>query len=341
MSAAGLSSVYICSHLLGFTAQSRDEAEEDDGLPPALTRVETEEEKRKAAKFLRPTSTSRQMMESTQALGNAWFNKNFKYDIEEWTHYYMYAFERYKAFQDLTQGRTVNEPDWYNQGVEYLQKTQLQDGSWKTEKSHGTTPFVDTAFAVLFLTRSSQKSIKKMTVDEGILIGGKGLPKNLANARVEDGQVVTPQMVRDVDDLIGMLKDVEDMEFDPNAFEGVTLEDDLTKRNDQLARLRELVTHPDYRARLPAIQTLSKERKLDNVPALLYALSDPDPGIVILARDGLRFMSRKFRGFGIPLPPADRKSESAMNAWRQRVAEGQEQWTKWYRAIRPDAELLN
>jgi hypothetical protein len=331
MSAAGLSSVYICSYLLGFTAQTREEKKPDDGLPPALVRVVTEEEKQQTSKFLRPTNTSRQMMDGAQAAGNAWFAKNLQYDIEHWTHYYMYAVERYKAFQELTEGKSVAEPDWYNKGVDYLRTTQANDGSWKTAKSHGSNEFIDTAFAILFLTRSSQSSIRKAVMDEGTLVGGKGLPKNLANARMVDGQVITPQMVRDVDDLLEMLGKTEDKQFDATQLPGgLTLDQDLDKRTSQLVRLREMVTDPDFQKRMAAVKTLAAAHDLDNVPALVFALSDPDPRIVREARDGLRLISRKFQGFGLPASPTPAQVDGA-----------RKQWKDWYLAIRPDGVFLD
>ncbi len=331
MTAAGLSSIYICAHLLGFTAKNPEEKKEDDGLPPAMTRVETEEEKKQAATYLRPTTTSRQMLGSAAALGNAWFDQHATFDVKSWTHYYMYAFERYKAFQELTEGKSVAEPEWYNRGVEYLQKTQLPDGGWKTAQSSGGGPFVDTAFAMLFLTRSSQQSIRKAVLDEGILIGGKGLPKNLTNARVVDGQVVTPQMVRDVDDLLDLLSKTEDKEFDATQLLGdVTLSQDLDKRTSQLVRLREMVTDEDFQKRLAAVKMLGASHDLDNVPALIYALSDPDPRIVREARDGLRLISRKFHGFGLPNDLTPELLDAARQKWKQ-----------WYLSIRPNGELLD
>jgi hypothetical protein len=331
MSAAGLSSIYISAYLLGFTAQNREEKKPDDGLPPALTRVVTEEEKQQASKFLRPTSTSRQMMDSSMAAGNAWFAKNLRYDIKKWTHYYMYAVERYKAFQELTEGRAVAEPEWYNQGVEYLRTTQRPDGSWKTEEDHANSAFIDTAFAILFLTRSSQSSIRKAVMDEGTLIGGKGLPKNLTNARMVDGQVVTPQMVRDVDDLLAMLGKTEDKQFDATQLPGgFTLDQDLDKRTSQLVRLREMVTDEDFQKRLAAVKTLGMSHDLDNVPPLIFALSDPNPQVVREARDGLRLISRKFQGFGLPSNPTPQQVETV-----------QGQWKGWYLAIRPDGVFLD
>jgi len=333
MAAAGLSSVYICAHLLGFGADAPRSAksEEKSDLPPALQKIEAEDTKKKRLVYLQATSTNAQQVARTTAAGNAWFDKHMSYDVKKWTHYYMYAVERHRSFQELVEGKVVSEPAWYNDGVEYLQKTQQEDGSWRTEETHGSGPLVDTAFAMLFLTRSSQKSIRKATLDEGILIGGMGLPRDLTNARIQDGKVITPQMVRDVDDLLELLTSTEDKGFDATALPGgLSLDADLTKRTSQLERLRALVTNENYEARLAAVKTLARSRDLDNVPALIYALSDPDWRIVEAARDGLCFISRKFRGFGPP-PQATEEQVQAARA----------KWKEWYLAIRPDGQLMD
>jgi hypothetical protein len=332
MSAAALSSVYICAHLFGFgaDAQRTVKKEEKSELPPALQKVETEGSKRRRQVYLQASTTNAQQVAATTALGNAWFAKNLTYDVPQWTHYYMYAVERYKSFQELVEGKVVPEPAWYNDGVEYLQKTQLSNGSWHSQGSHIGAP-VHTAFAILFLTRSSQKSIKKATLDEGILVGGMGLPKDLTNARIQDGQVVTPQMVRDVDDLLELLSSVEDKEFDAKALPGgLPLDLDLTKRTSQLERLRAMVTNENFDARLAAVKTLARSRELDNVPALIHALSDPDWRVVEAARDGLSFISRKFQGYG---PPPQATAEQVQAA--------QTKWKQWYLSIRPDGQLMD
>lgn len=333
MAAAGLGSVYICAHLFGFGADAQRTAkkEEKSELPPALQKVEREESKKKVPLYLQATSTSAQQVSQAAAAGNAWFAKNMTYEVEAWTHYYMYAVERAKSFQEQFEGKVVPEPAWYNDGVEYLQKTQLADGSWNCAGAHASGPPVHTAFAVLFLTRSSQKSIKKATLDEGILVGGMGLPKDLTNARIQDGQVITPQMVRDVDDLLELLSNTENKEFDAEALPGgLSLDADLTKRTSQLERLRAMVTNENFEARLAAVKTLGRSRELDNVPALIYALSDPDWRVVEAARDGLSFISRKFQGYG---PPPQ--------ATEQQVQAARAKWKEWYLAIRPDGQLLD
>jgi HEAT repeat protein len=75
-----------------------------------------------------------------------------------------------------------------------------------------------------------------------------------------------------------------------------------------------------------AVKTLAKIRNLDNIPTLVYALSDPDLRVMVEARDGLRFISRKFQGFALNDAPTDQQREAAAESWKG-----------WYREIRPNA----
>ena len=56
---------------------------------------------------------------------------------------------------------------------------------------------------------------------------------------------------------------------------------------------------------------------MDIVPTLIFALTDPDTVVRKEARDGLRFVSRKFEGFGLPDKPNDKQVEDATRAWKQ------------------------
>ena len=67
--------------------------------------------------------------------------------------------------------------------------------------------------------------------------------------------------------------------------------------------------------------------RLDYVPTLIYALTDPDRRVVREARDGLRFVSRRFKGFGLDDNfDDDRQRDQAVDRWKT-----------WYRTVRPDA----
>jgi hypothetical protein len=300
-----------------------------DGLPPALKRVDDQAKRRGVT--LSAKDVNRPAMENAMKGGNAWFARNPSDNVRWWTHYYMYGFERYKSFQELVEGSQVKEPDWYNKGVEFLKKTQQADGSWVSPDAPTSNAAIDTAFAVLFLTRSSQKTIKKLVLEEGSLLGGKGLPKDLTDIRVKDGQVVSPQTVQDVEGMLELLEGVEQEELDPTAWaENLTLSNDPATRSQQLTHLSRLVNHENYQVRLSAVKSLSAARDLNSVPALIHALSDPDWRVSKAAVDGLRFVSRRLSGPGLPSAPNPTQ-----------VREVQDYWKKWYLSVQPNGQLMD
>ena len=83
-------------------------------------------------------------------------------------------------------------------------------------------------------------------------------------------------------------------------------------------------------AKTLSVTTLAKTRELDYVTVLIFALTDPDPRVVWKARDGLRFTSRKFTGFGLPDQFSEQERRDVIT-----------QWKEWYLSIRPDAEFLD
>ena len=261
--------------------------------------------------------------------GDAWVNRNFAPENQnaQWTYYYLYGLERHMTLRDAVQGNTPEaEPGWYDAGVTYLKNKQQQDGSWAGINGGE----IDTSLAILFLLRSTQTTFEPAALHKGVLITGHDLPRNIANATMRDGQVVTPQPTREFDDWLKIIEGAHDGEFDPDALPGeLSLDQDIEKRTNQLARLRELVSNEDWSVRRLAVKTLASVRELDNVPALIYALTDPNQHVARSARDGLRFISRKFQGLGMPdNPTPDQKRAAA------------EKWKKWYLSIRPDGEFL-
>ena len=114
--------------------------------------------------------------------------------------------------------------------------------------------------------------------------------------------------------------------------------DDLARDPSQLVveqvdeksarRLQQLVRGGEPEVRLLAVRALGRTGNLDYVPSLLYALTDPDRRVVLEARDGLRFISRNFDGFGPPDDFTEQQRFEAIEAWK-----------KWYLSIRPTAVL--
>jgi hypothetical protein len=332
LAAAGLGSLYICGDLLEI--HPGKQARPDTGLPPALRVIEDKADQRKG----KSRAIDEAIWQRYTADGNAWFDKNFKVKTENYNHYYLYAFERYASYREESErhgGKAPNpEPQWYQDVFDYLERTQRPDGGWAGQD----TDVVATTFAVLFLCRSSKKSIQKIKdLGEGTLLGGMGLPSSTADLQEKDGRVVESKLAGSVDELLAIIDDPDNPQLSRLAAGGaLSLDGNVTKRAGQIEKLRSLVSAGPFESRLVAVKTLSKARDLDNVPVLLYALSDPidpknpDYRIVREADKGLRFISRKFAGVGLPEEPTPPQIREAAQAWKQ-----------WFLAIRPDAELLD
>jgi len=321
MLSAGLGSLYICADLLGLRAKpaSADPASKDDGLPDALRPVDN---KPAAARPLVPVKTNNKLVQETMGNAHNWMKEHYQIDIGIKRYYYLYGLERYKSFQEAFEGVSEESPKWYNDGYEFLAGDQKPDGSWSGYC--GTE--CDTAFATLFLLRSTQKSIRAK-LGEGTLLAGRGLPTNLARAKMRNGQLIVDQVHTKVDELLTMIDDgdegvLDDLARDPNQL----IVEKVDKQSAR--RLQQLVRGGEPQARLLAVRALARAGDLDYVPTLLYALTDPDKQVVLEARDGLKFISRNFDGYGPPDEFTDAQRFEAVDSWK-----------KWYLSIRPDAVL--
>ena len=77
-----------------------------------------------------------------------------------------------------------------------------------------------------------------------------------------------------------------------------------------------------------AVRALGARRDFEDIPTLIYALSDPDDDVSVAARDSLRFVTRKFDGFRMPDRPTPADKRAAVEAWKA-----------WYEAINPGAQF--
>jgi hypothetical protein len=323
MLAAGLGSTYICADLLGAKASDATQAigPAAPAVPAALRPVEQKSAAAASPKF-RPQRTSIPRLIDTINHAHDWMKKNFEIDIGSKAFYYLYGLERYKSFQEAFEGIVDEDPEWYNAGYRFLAKVQRPDGSW----SGYCGDECDTAFSVLFLLRSTQMSIRAR-LGEGMLLAGRGLPTNLARAKLRNGQVIVEQVHTKVDELLSMLDDQDEAALDELARDPSQL---VVEQVDEKSarRLQQLVRGGEPQVRLLAVRALGRTGDLDYVPTLLYALTDPDERVVLQARDGLRFISRNFDGYGPPDQFTDDQRYQALD-----------QWKKWYLALRPTAVL--
>ncbi|WP_254513767.1 hypothetical protein [Anatilimnocola floriformis] len=262
--------------------------------------------------------------------GNGWIEKNFTVEPPaEWKHYAFYAYERYASFREVLEDNAVEEPKWFNDIFENLKKTVKPDGSW----DGGDTPVAATAFSVLVLSRSTKKAIKRAeALGEGILLGGMGLPPDVKDLKERNGKLVSAPLTGNIDDLLSILDDPDNADVRAMADDKsvIALDADLSRRTGQITKLRAMVSHESYETRIVAVRSIAKVRDLDNVPVLLYALSDPDVRVIREADRGLRFISRKLQGVVELDTPTKEKLATLRSRWRE-----------WYVAIKPDAELLD
>jgi HEAT repeats/Prenyltransferase and squalene oxidase repeat len=322
--AAGLGSTYICADLFGLRPGGVYEADDEQvksEIPIALRKVVAATPAREQHSLrLQKLSPSKIF----RAVGHAhsWMAKNYKIDIGSKCYYYLYGLERYKSFQESMEGLQDISPGWYNDGYEFLAKSQAPDGSWVGYCGHEC----DTAFSVLFLLRSTQKSIKAK-LGEGMLLSGRGLPSNLARAKLRDGQLIAEQVHKNVDELLSMVDDKNEGTLDELARDPTQL---VVEHVDEKSarRLLQLIRSGSPQVRVLATRAIGRTGNMDYVPTLLYALTDPDTRVVIEARNGLRFISRNFDGLG----PPDEFTE-------QQRFEAIDNWKRWYKSIRPTAVL--
>jgi hypothetical protein len=324
----------VCADLLGIhQRKAGEEAEEDTGLPSALLVVK--KPKNQVQEVAADTRLDPAVVDRAIKDGEAWFRANYKIETGTlWNYYYLYGLERCESYREHYYSlRFAKEPKWYNDGVAFL--ARKNPGAWTGDHSGKVT----TSFAILFLQRSAYKAITTFTPDlgDGVLTSGKGLPKDLTTAKVERGKIIDAAGA-EAQDLTELIKDPDNpalREILENN-EDFTLDPDSTKRSNQIVQLRNLVSAGNWEARMVAVRGLGKVRDLDNVPSLLYALTDPDARVLQEADAALRFISRKLHGVGLPAEPDTKTPEGRKEIEKARTA-----WRNWYLSIRPNAELID
>lgn len=320
MLAAGLGSAYICADLLGASPTSPSGSEVAPAVPPALRPIGGDAAQGSRRKF-RPQKLNTANLVKSIDQAQKWMKENYAINIGGKCYYYLYALERYKSFQEMFERSVEPSPKWYSDGYEFLAKDQKPDGSWY---GYCGAP-CDTAFATLFLLRSMQRSIG-IDLGEGALLSGRGLPSNLSRAKLRNGQLIVEQVHTKVDALLSMLDNdegvLDELARDPSQL--------IVDKVDAAGarRLRQLVRGGEPEVRVLAVRALGRTGNLDYVPTLLYALSDPDRRVVLEAREGLKFISRNFQGYGPPDDFTEPQRFQAADAWRN-----------WYKSLRPTAVL--
>jgi hypothetical protein len=235
----------------------------------------------------------------------------------------LYGIERIGA---LAEREKIGRVDWYEKGRAFIHSTQQQgDGGWRG--MHGND--MNTVWAILFLTKSTQKTLKRVIVKKlgaGTLLGGRELKGDLTAMTVAGGRVVSRPMNGAVEGMLAILED-------PRANQGDAAVAGLVERYYRegpealrpfKTRFRKMLGERDPGVRGVAVWALAHTGDLDVVPALIDALLDADDEVMAAARLGLQLLSRKIDGFGPDAgsPPEARRAAAT-------------QWRDWYNAIKP------
>ena len=362
MQAAGISSVYLLADLLQLNRRVVDMASGsgtsgDLGFPKTVQiHVAPTAGNPHARKKDGPlTNFDKSLLGGTLGAGNRSFDNVFTYRYPTWNYYYLYALERYCYFRQQAEGNLGggNFKNWYDGGVKFLAKQQLDDGSFA--KTHNlTSKATSTAFAILFLVRSSE--IISLPPAEGATEGDIGFGDGVLR-RTDDGKIVDSQAEQDLGAMIALLKDNDKLSSEQLERINASLKKQIVEFRNQDAKsraevqafLRSMVGARNYYRRLIAVRFLAGEQDMDNVPGLIYAVSDPDFRIAFEAHQGLRLVSRKIDSMKLSQltldnarrdpGPLERDSPQIVATMRSEFNSMEKRWSDWFLKIRPNAQL--
>jgi hypothetical protein len=317
MTAAGVGSLMICRRQLDRYRQKRTTS---TLLTPLMQENVRED--------YHPSTTNAAIDQGIKR-GLAWLAANFVPSnpaiMGPSTYYGLYGIERVGGLGDR---QTIGRVDWFAKGADFIHASQGADGSWNG--THGTE--MNTVWAILFLTKSTAKTIRRITLSPklgaGTLLGGRELPKDLTSMTVAGGRVVSRPMNGAIE---GMLAVLEDPRADQADAAVAGLVDRYHVQGPGVlrpfkVRFRKMLSDRDPGVRQVGAWALSRTGDLDVVPSLIDALIIPnqDEEVITAIRLGLQIMSRKIKGMGPPSPSTPEQRLAAAREWRD-----------WYQAIRP------
>ncbi len=322
---AGAGALLIAGDMLGFFRIGDKLANEDDGIPPAFIRSDTLVRRGKVQTTLQKSDLDEIVKRMIQYHDRTQPN----FEGGQFYYYWRYSQERYESFREVMEGKQNKSPAWYVSGVDELSKLQSPNGAWtQASKNDHTSDEICTCFAVLFLVRSTQKAI--VTLKEGVLGGGYGLPDDLTTVRRVQNRIVNDAEVS-VENLLAMMESgpANNVEFSLLP-KNLQLSKDPAVRKDQVARFSRLIRNGDYNARRLAAKLLGRSEDLNQVPDLIFALNDNDPYVPMIAEESLRLLSRKLRAGNLEAQPSPEQRAAAQKYWKQ-----------WYLGINPDYVFLD
>jgi hypothetical protein len=331
----------LTNPVIGKPAPGKREKAEPDTFKGALEQVQIDGRDPRPADKSAPAQIP---PETAQMLTRAynWLVPRFKADNNTtgFRAYYYYSLERMGALANVHE---IGQARWFDVCADFLLKEQNADGSWKMS-SHNDEK-ADTAFAVLFYTRSTGKLLRRTIVPDpiggGLLAGGRGLPDDLSKP-------VRPTGKKDlgpVDQLLAALENPGAINIDDiqqAIVEKVQVGDRkaLVGQKDLLVKY---IQHPDAEVRRMAAWALGRTDDLSLARNLVGALDDPNLDVMVEARNALCWLSRKPRGLGetddpfegLPEDASDEQRKAAVAKWHSDLLR---LWGPWYLDHRPYAD---
>ncbi|MGN6135217.1 MAG: hypothetical protein ACTHOU_12010 [Aureliella sp.] len=322
---AGLCATLLAADTLGILGR-RAVVEDDPDVPKAFTRIDLVQKEKET----RSASTMKlEDVSNTINKGIAYQRANPSMSAgRSWYHYFRYTEERYESFLEVLSGKKDKSPAWYNTGVEEMRRLQDRNGAFGITPPEHTGPDVCTSFAILYLIRSTQKTIAKL--NEGVMAGGYGLPSDPSKVRRVGNQLVGEETAS-VEGLLEMMEKNKTDNVEVGLLpEDLALSRDPAERKSQVARLARLLSSKDWKSRRIAAKLLGRSEDVNQIPELIYALTDPDSEVPVIAEESLRLLSRKLTVRHLDSDASPEKKEEAARYWRQ-----------WYSSLRPDYVFLD
>ena len=256
--------------------------------------------------------------------------------------YFYYTLERMGALADVEQVGRIN---WFGDCADTLLGVQKSEGNWQITQF----PARDTAFVLLFLTRSTGAILQRTTpvdpIGGGLLAGGRGGLDDLQSVVAAGGEIKQKKDLGPLDQLLAALENPSDLDLEQvqeQIIEKVQIGDrsTLIGQKDLLVRYAK---HPNAEIRRTAIWALGRTDDLTLARLLIDAFDDVDVGVIIEARNALCWLARKPNGLGeapeptanLPADATDEQRKAAVASWH---AELVKKWGAWYLENRPYAD---
>ena len=250
------------------------------------------------------------IINGTKSKGSIGFPIDLAENPSDWSFTFLNSLERLESFKGS--GQTVRHFQalhWYSQGAKILKSRQQSDGSWSDANSAKTNTTQTTAYALLFLSRSTLTLFSD--------------PQDLSSIS-EAGSGSIPRVELDLEFLekLGISGLAKNASISWIGFQQSTNEvvSGLSSTSTAVSKavLRKLVQHEELSARRIACEALTETRQFDYATYLIMALDDPDENVVRDASAGLRNISRRALAPRLPAGTLDRQTiQIHIDYWKE------------------------